>query len=321
MERSYFFNTPDGGPKYNYEATDMARFHAQIIGDGVSNTDTLDDLFVSEKTNMTVSLSAGYAFANGYMHENTAAMDLTHEIAEPTEDRIDRIIIAFDNTPAQRKTYAYVKKGTPSSSPVPPGLTRDSYVFEMSVAQVRILAGKSFIEQSEITDERADNTVCGYIPLHNIYRALKISPSGTATFLNQSFIKTYNDSANVPFVEGTTRTIPFGQIREDTQGEISSDYSFTAKQDGVYHFWAEIGFYAADFPVGLDVQIYLYINGQNSFPLVAKVFNSTNDNYAIASGLDKIHAGDEVTIRALMYNTGGQTLYPDLIQQRIAKIS
>src|SRR5690606_28800418 len=113
----------------------------------VSNTTNLPDLAVEAKENMTVTLGAGYCFANGYMYENTAALDLTHDIAHTTYDRIDRVVIRFDHNPSERKVYAYIKKGTPASSPVAPSLTRDDYVYELSVARVLIIAGKSYIEQ------------------------------------------------------------------------------------------------------------------------------------------------------------------------------
>lgn len=322
MERSYFFDTPEGGTKNDYRAGDMARFHAQIIGNGASNTKTLDDLLVTPKTNMTLSLSAGYAFANGYMYENTSPLDLTHETASPTDDRIDRIIIAFDNTPAQRKTYGYVKKGVPSSLPVPPALTRDGYIFELSVAQISITAGKSFIEQNQITDERAIESVCGYIPLHNIYRGLEIDSNGTVSLLNQSFIKTQNTSATQVFSD-TDRAnyLEYGTVIEDAQNEIISPTTFRAKTRGVYSIWAEVGFKANPYPVGLDIQIYVYINGQESFPIIAKVLNSSNDNYVIASGIDRIEKGDEVKLLCQMFNVQGMTVAPDFMRQRIAKIS
>jgi len=320
MERGYFFDSTDTEQKI-YQAADFARFHEQIIGNGVSNTVNLPDLTVSEKLNMTVLLGAGYAFADGYMYENTAALNLTHDVAEPTVDRIDRIIVRFDNTPGQRRTYALVRKGT-ADSLVPPAIVRDSYIFELSVAQVKIIAGKSFIEQTEITDERTDEEVCGYIPLHNIYRGLEIDSNGIVSLLNQPFIKTKNTAATQVY-SATDRTnyLEYGTIIEDAQGEIISPTTFKAKARGVYSLWAEVGFKANPFPVGLDIQIYVYKNGQQSFPMIAKVLNSSNDNYVIASGIDRIEKGDEVKLLCQMFNLQGVTVTPDFMRQRIAKIS
>lgn len=300
MERMYFFDSTQDDQRI-YQAADFARFHAQIIGNGVSNTANLPDLEVTAKTNRNVALGAGYMFANGYMYENDSAMTLTHAIADPTNDRIDRVVVVFDNNPAERRIYAYIKKGVPGASPTPPNLQRDSYVFEMSVAQVRIIAGKSFVEQSEITDERTDDNVCGYIPLHNIYRGLQINQDGMVTMPNQSFMKSRNNSP----VQLTTnrQVIPFGTIEADKQGEVINSNTFQAKADGIYHFWTEFAWNQDAGLAGIDVQIYLYVNGVESFPLAAKVFADSNDNFVIQSGIDELKKGDKVTVEALAFRS------------------
>lgn len=301
MERFYFFDRTDTEPR-EYRAADFARFHAQIVGNGVSNTETLADLAVESKQNMTVILGAGFMFANGYMYENTAAMDLTHDVAEPDADRIDRVIVRYDNDPVERKVYAYIKKGIPGASPKAPSITRDSYVFEMSVAQVRIIAGKSFIEQSEIIDERTDDAVCGYIPLHNIYRGIQINEVGMVSMPNQSFMKSRNDTPLQ--LTDSSKVVPLGTIETDKQGEVLDGNTFQAKADGIYHFWVEMAWPQDVGLAGVDVQVYLYVNGTESFPMAAKVFADTNDNFIIQSGVDELKKGDKVTVRAIAFRSG-----------------
>lgn len=296
MERSYFFDSVEGDQRI-YNAADFARFHAQIIGNGVSNTATLPDLAVTAKQNMTVTLGAGYMFANGYMYENNSNLDLTHSTAHPTLDRIDRIVIRFDSSPTERRIYATIKQGNPATNPVPPALTRNNYIYEMSVAQVRIIAGKSFIEQSQITDERANNSVCGYIPLHNIYRGLFINQLGMVTMPNQSFMKSRNTSPIQ--LTPNKQAIPFGTVIVDKQNEVINNTTFKAKADGIYQFWVELGWPQNQGLTGADVQIYLHVNGVESFPLAARVLVDNYDNYIIQSGFDELKAGDEVTIQAL----------------------
>lgn len=317
MERSYFFDSTQEDQRI-YQAADFARFHAQIIGNGVSNTANLPDLTVEAKQNMTVTLGAGYMFANGYMYENTAALDLVHDVAHTTQDRIDRIVICFDGNPAERRIYAYVKKGVPASNPVAPAIIRDGYIFEMSVARVRITAGKSFIEQNQITDERTNDAVCGYIPLHNIYRGLQINEVGMVSMPNQSFMKAINRNP----IQLTTelQPIPFGTIEIDKQGEMVSQTVFKTKSDGIYHFWVEFAWVQNSGLTGVDVQIYLFVNGTESFPLAANVLNSSSDNFVIQSGVDELKKGDEVTVRALAY--GSESLQgTNFIRIRIAKMA
>lgn len=237
-ERMYFFDSTEDDERI-YSAADFARFHHNIIGNGVSNTENLPDLEVSEESNMDVSLGAGYMFTNGYMYENTSTMMLTHDVADADNDRIDRVVIRFDSNPEERTIKAMIKKGTPSSNPNPPSLTRDEYVHEMSVAQVRIIAGKSFIEEDEITDERADDDVCGYIPLHNIYRGLEVDELGRLAFPKQTHVVAYTEEAQeIDGFEPGSGTddvkINLPVVDKDTQKEYhSSESQFESKSDGV----------------------------------------------------------------------------------------
>lgn len=320
MERFYFYDSTDAEQRI-YQAADFARFHGQIVGNGVTNTPNLADLSVEPKQNMTVILGAGFMFANGYMYENTSALDLVHDVAEPDIDRIDRVVIRFDNNPAERKVYAYIKKGIPGAAP--PEIVRDGYVFEMSVAQVRIIAGKSYIEAPEITDERVDDEVCGYTLLHNIYRGIEVDEHGMTSMRNQSFVKAYKYQAgfNIPYNQRTT--VPFAGVVEDNQSEVDVDeHAFVPKTSGVFHVWAEVGFPAGSFGDGTDVHLYVYVNGEESFPIAATSLSKSNDNFILGSGVDKWEEGDKVQIMIVHWNQDGQAaLDSHLIRLRIAKIS
>ncbi|MCG3418960.1 hypothetical protein [Oceanobacillus jordanicus] len=322
MERMYFFDSTADDQRV-YQAADWARFHGQIIGNGVSNDPNLPNLEVTAKTNMEIALGAGFMFANGYMYENDSTMTLTHAIADPNNDRIDRIVICFDNNPAERRIYAYVKKGTPASNPVLPSLTRDSYVFEMSVAQVRIIAGKSFVEQSEIEDERADDLVCGYIPLHNIYRGLTINEVGMVSMPNQSFIKTRNNTSQ-PVPAGVSLSqalkIKFGETQADKQSEIISDEQFVAKADGIYSFWIEMAFEFSDVVIDGQISVYVYVNGAQSFPLGTKSFGTTSDRFLMVSGFDDLQEGDVVDFRFTTGNFDRDT-QTQFVRVRVSKVA
>src|SRR5699024_5985125 len=91
-ERMYFFDSTEADERI-YDAADFARFHHQIIGNGVSNTQNLPDLEVSAGDNMEINLGAGYCFADGYLYQNDSTKTLEHDIADTENDRIDRVII------------------------------------------------------------------------------------------------------------------------------------------------------------------------------------------------------------------------------------
>src|SRR5690606_24339690 len=84
----------------------------------------------------------------------------THDTETVGVDRIDRIVIRLDLRPEARHVESFVKKGVASSNPVPPALQRDENVYEISLAQVRISGGQTFISPSDIIDERGDEDIC-----------------------------------------------------------------------------------------------------------------------------------------------------------------
>jgi hypothetical protein len=293
MERSYFFNSDQNNIR-SYLASDYARYHAQIVGNGVSNTANLSDLSVSTKEDMMVLIGAGYAFANGYMYENTAALDLVHDTAEPDVERIDRVVIRFDNTPGTRGINSYVKKGVPASSPIPPGLQRDSLVYELSVAQVLIESGKSFIEQYQITDERTNPNVCGYIPLHNIYRGLDVSPEGIPIYKNTCYLQTRNDtvySANLQ----EYKKVPLGAIEEE-MNVILVNNEIHVEFDGVYNVRLLISVADASLAEGNNFQVLLRTAGNPEDRLMdQKVVASGSDNMCVSNAFIKLKKGDIVS--------------------------
>jgi hypothetical protein len=153
-EKSFFFDGTAEDPR-SYSASDYANYFHQFLSNGVFKKETGSNLGITASgTDMTVSLGTGNAFINGYMYENDSALTLTHDVAEATLDRIDRIVLRLDKTAANRYIRAFVKKGTADSAPVAPTLQQDAFVYEIAIAQVRITAGKSFIEQTQVTDER-----------------------------------------------------------------------------------------------------------------------------------------------------------------------
>lgn len=316
MERSYFFDSVAGDQRI-YQAADFARFHAQIIGNGVSNTPNLPDLSVSAKQNMVTTLGAGYAFANGYMYENSTALDLQHAIADPTNDRIDRVVIRFDSDPANRTVSAVVKQGTPAANPTPPNLQRDNYVYELSVAQVRIIAGKSFIEQSQVTDERADQSVCGYIPLHNLVRGVQVNEDGIATMPNQSYVEVDSEQP-VEIIGGEGLSVLPIIPSVDRQNEVQGN-SFVPKTSGVYFIFAYVSFVEGDLPDGADLQISFSINGSYETAIAARASNGTYDNIFVGSSSTYLNAGDSLIFNAEIRNKAGQTINTRNHRLRIAK--
>ena len=94
------------------------------------------------------------------MYKNDSEMTRTLEPADTMLDRIDRIILSFDEV--AREIKVVVKKGTFSSTPQAPAIEVSSTVKEMTLAQVRIRKSSAAISTQDITDERFLAT-CGLV--------------------------------------------------------------------------------------------------------------------------------------------------------------
>lgn len=207
MTEYYTFFDSAADDARTYQASDFAMYFSQFIGNGIMYNESGPNLQVKTPgMNMTTYVDPGFCAINGRLYENTAALYLTHDTADPTLDRIDRVVLRLDLTAQNRFIKAFIKKGAPASSPVAPDLQRDDFVFEVSLAKVRIIAGKSFIETSQISDERFDINYCGYAKKINRINPMKATdavgyyPSGV------SYFDVTNDSS-WPFSNGTVLNI------------------------------------------------------------------------------------------------------------------
>jgi len=162
MAISYgFFNSVNGDRKYN--ADDISNYFLKLISNGVFATPA-DAMQVQAGSGLTVQVSAGWGFINCKWINNSAPYLITLDAADVALNRIDRIVLRLDPTTAVRTITIAVKKGSPASNPQPPSLTRTvGGVWELSLAQIAINAGATTITQADITDERANTSLCGWV--------------------------------------------------------------------------------------------------------------------------------------------------------------
>lgn len=152
-----FFNSTQTDIR-QYQAEDFAQFFGNFLGNGF-----FEGLSVSSENSMNTLVAPGSAFIEGHEYTNTTSKTLQHDPADPTYNRIDRVVLRLNRDIDERSIKAFVKKGIPSGSPAPPALTRNDVIYELSLAQVVIEAGKSFIDSTQIIGERGDNEVCGRV--------------------------------------------------------------------------------------------------------------------------------------------------------------
>ena len=157
-EKSSFFTSLNGDRKY--KASDFAEYFGAFIGNGVFPNPS-SNLLVTSNGDMTINLSPGFAWINGYMYNNTDNLILTIKASDSSLKRIDRVVLKCDFV--NREIRAYVKEGVFSFNPVAPALERSVDAYELSVADILVKNGIISIQQSAITDTRLNSDLCGIV--------------------------------------------------------------------------------------------------------------------------------------------------------------
>jgi hypothetical protein len=123
------------------------------LNNGVNGTPDTDDLEVGPAfTGLAVDVEAGEAMVLGHYYISTAVETLALATANPTNPRIDTVVLRLD--PTADSIVLAVKTGTPAGSPVAPTLTQTLpyglYEFPLANVLVPATAGTP----STITDRR-----------------------------------------------------------------------------------------------------------------------------------------------------------------------
>lgn len=162
-EISKFFNSAPGDPR-TYQASDFADYFGSVLSTGLLHTDNIPALEVKcDGNDLRTYVTPGKAIIQGYLYENTSNLYLEHALPEPTLDRIDRIVLRLDKRNQSRYIRLFVKQGTPDENPVPPALQRDEFIYELSLAQIRVRANTSTLNPADLIDERLDENLCGLV--------------------------------------------------------------------------------------------------------------------------------------------------------------
>lgn len=152
----------DSGDDYKYAASIISGIIAKFLRDGVVHGDGGElAVSASDPPAMSVRVGTGTALLQGRYYRNDAALPLAIATADPSNPRIDRVVLRLNATPG-RTIHAVVVQGTPAPSPVAPALTRTAETWDLALAQVRVEAGVTSIASAKIIDERGDPSLCGW---------------------------------------------------------------------------------------------------------------------------------------------------------------
>ncbi|MBH0159889.1 hypothetical protein [Fictibacillus sp. 26RED30] len=301
-----FFDSVTGDTR-TYNASDYADYFNKFVPDGL-HVENGKLAVTADGTTMKTTVATGTYFIKGRMYTNTANLQLTHDTAEASLDRIDRIVLRCDTTAANRFIKLFIKKGTPASSPVAPALINDSFITEIAIAQVRIVAGRTFITQAEVTDQRPTTY------LDPVFDGTRLSLVEGVSFNKQSYVNAVQStSVNLP-VSTYTKLTPPEVI--DSQGEYSNGI-FVPKVSGRYMVYATVDF--TNIVSAWAVQLFLYRNGAQ-FKTVANSTTPTTYSFfpLIGTFLGELYAGDSYEIYG--YQNGNQAATIGGITLRFIKI-
>ena len=151
---------PENG--ITYDADDASGYLATRQS-GVYSAE--EDFAVTPAGELSLTVSAGQAWVRPSRFKGRSIImeqptTLTLTAADPVRTRIDRVVLRYDA--AARQTRLQVLEGTPdSASPTAPAITRTALVYDLCLAEITRPAGSTAITAADVTDTRADETVCG----------------------------------------------------------------------------------------------------------------------------------------------------------------
>ncbi|WP_418302177.1 hypothetical protein [Lysinibacillus fusiformis] len=164
MAEKYKFFDPvqreDGTYDREYSAQEFTDYFKTLINTGIMKAAGNQLNVTANGSNMMTTIDTGVAFILGRYYENDSLKELLHDTESLGNSRIDRVVIRMDLSTEARYVKAFIKKGVASANPVAPALTQTANFFEISLAQVKVVGGQTYINTNTVTDERGKDVIC-----------------------------------------------------------------------------------------------------------------------------------------------------------------
>ena len=144
-----------------YSAEDAELFHVTRTS-GIYAKNSFDYSVTGADNTIIIGTGIGWIKNSEFAGKVIALKDrdsLDMGLPDSVYPRIDAIVIQFDAN--MNATNIVVKKGTASSEPIPPEVSRDETVYELHLYHVKREAGSLSITPSNITDLRLNSSYCG----------------------------------------------------------------------------------------------------------------------------------------------------------------
>ena len=146
----------------NYGQEELARYFSNIYENGVNVTDSDMGMKVTRYSGTDLKAAIGFSIVNGYYLYQDVIKSIT-VTKDATYNRIDRVVVRLDVL--NMKVSIELKQGTASSKPTAPTLTRNSSIYELSLAQIYVSSASGI---TTVTDERYNTSYCGAIRPKNL---------------------------------------------------------------------------------------------------------------------------------------------------------
>lgn len=165
LEISRFFDyQEDKGNEYS--ADEFSEYFRTFFADGVLAYDS--NLRVAASgAGMLVAVDYGAGMVQGYgywLRDNGSGIKtLPIAAAHASLARIDRAVLRLNKSLAASNVVLAILSGTPAAAPVPPALTREGNIYELALARINVNPGVLSITADMVTDERANNDLCGMV--------------------------------------------------------------------------------------------------------------------------------------------------------------
>lgn len=178
----------DGYPIYDRPADSslLRGVISQFVSTGIFPT--TDCFKVEASEGMLITVKSGSAVINGVTAMEETTRTLTVQSSDDTYDRIDTVVLRYNNDISVRSIDLYVLEGTPAATPTPPILTRQTDYYELGLANLYIPVNSAVISDERITDTRTDEERCGYA---------KGLTQDFVEYVNERFATLTNDVSNL----------------------------------------------------------------------------------------------------------------------------
>lgn len=203
----------DGTPVYDRAITSapLRKLIAKLLTDGVlPNPST--NLQVEEGSGMNVVVNPGFAICAGGLKLEENQRTLAIQAADSNYDRIDTVVLRWNDNDSERICDLYIVEGIPAASPLRPELTRTESIWELGLADLFINKNSSAISNQRITDTRYETARCGIISAISefdtttLYQQVQADLAGFKASEQADFIAWFDDIK--------------GQLSEDAAGNL-----------------------------------------------------------------------------------------------------